>query len=303
MKGLTLLELVIVLFLMTLSIFLIAQTFGNNPDQKRYERTLESMQEIKKAILGTYSERVRGDIRFAGYVPDMGDLPELIDGQPRGLWTGDVKDTPDDDSDDFPYYKKYKISRKLEFSHSPVGTGPIRSERVITIGWQGPYIKPPVGGVFRDSWGTPIIFKKNAKDFIIKSLGADGKQGGKNYDKDIILVINEKDYLAQVAGYIRPLSLYSENRARVDIYYEVPEDISSTDILDFGDKGGKHMNDVKVIQDNGLDDGYFCFDGVPIGTERLLAVTQPRENGTALDIYKIDIEPGINWLGNMGNIP
>jgi hypothetical protein len=252
------------------------------------------MQEIKKAILGTTSERVRGDIKFAGYVPDMGDLPE----------TKDVKNTPDNKEDDLPCCKKYKISRKLEFDHTPGGTGPVRSERVITIGWQGPYIKPPVGGVFMDSWGNPLIFKKNAnRDFIIKSLGADGKQWGKNYDKDIILTINKKDYLAQVAGYIRPLSLYSENAARVDIYYKVPEDISSTDILDFGDRGGKHMNDVKVIQGDGLDDGYFCFDGVPIGTERLLAVTQPRENGTAMDIYKIDIEPGINWLGNMGNIP
>ena len=97
--GFTLLEILAVVTIMGLCAAAMATVFIDKTDQRRTELTLESMEEIKKAILGTTSARVRGDIGFAGYVPDMGALPELYDvlrtpdditdDQPKGLWRDD----------------------------------------------------------------------------------------------------------------------------------------------------------------------------------------------------------------------
>jgi hypothetical protein len=279
---------------MTLSIFLIAQTFGNNPDQKRYERTLESMGEIKKAILGTHSERVRGDIKFAGYVEDMGDLPELYGGQSKGLWTNDP--VTGETVDDLPSQQNYSA---CDF-HSALGKG-----YPISLGWRGPYLKPPEGDVLKDAWGNPFIFERkgNDNDFVIRSRGADGKQGGTGYDEDIELIIKENNWLASVAGYISPYTVYHDKGTPVKavIYYAPISNYAPNRNLTewlpipvWDVTEGVEAKEVTVDED-----GYFHFNKVPIGTERLLAIVQPTGSGVIFQPYKIDIEPGLNWLGNM----
>lgn len=324
MKGLTLLELVIVLFFMTLSVFLTAQTFGNSLDQKRYERTLESMGEIKKAILGTHSKRVRGDIRFAGYVEDMGDLPELIDGQPRGLWTRDVKDTPGNEDDDLIPYRSYTKG----------GIGDI-GRLTIYLGWRGPYLKPPAGGILKDGWGNPFVFERHGNDFIIKSLGADGQEGGAGYDQDIVLTIKGNDWLGTVAGSISPYSIFKSfdeiQKAR-KLFFRKPDRTKPTKVIVRlfykpkrckegecqGYKRGdleNYLGDFRAVDfiemKTDPNDGYFHFEDIPIGTERLLLVAQPISRSVVsqkIDTfitqpYNLEVEPGINWLGNLGVIP
>ena len=61
-------------------------------------------------------------------------------------------------------------------------------------------IKPPVGRecknydpegflkekkVPQDPWGTPYSYESDGSKYVLKSLGADRKEGGDNYDKDI----------------------------------------------------------------------------------------------------------------------
>ena len=293
--GFTLLEILAVVTIIGLSVTLMASVFAGNADQVCMERTLESMKEIKKAILGSHSQRIRGNIRFAGYVPNMGALPELVDengdevtegGQPKGLWTSDINN---DQINELPLYKSYKWGGEY-------GSTLSSPEHHIFVGWRGPYLRPPAGGVLKDAWTNPFIFEKDGKNFVIKSLGADGSKGGTGYDRDIVIIIKDKDYLARVAGYIRPFArLYSNDSATVSIRYQPPE---------HGCPSGKMLDcilgqvmSVQVVQD-GQDDGYFHFDDIPVGAERMLTVSHSQ-----FDIYKIDIEPGINWLGNMGNIP
>jgi len=313
---------------MGLFITLVSQASSDKVNEKNYERTIQSMQEIKKAILGTHSERVRGDIRFAGYVPDMGDLPELIDGQPRGLWTygkGVDKDNdgkPDggdldgDGEIDLPFYTYYEVC-------DPESKEYPDTEQKIFLGWNGPYLRPPAGGVLKDGWGNPFIFKRIGNNFIIMSLGADGKQGGTGYDKDISVIINENDWLGCVAGYISPHVIYTSKddierdgrsfpdsgdltEVKVHIYYKPKKDTCKA--RGWGGWGRQYTyRCVDELWQPVGKDGYFHFDGVPIGTDRLLAITQEIvEEGKKKDIlqpYKIDIEPGINWLGNMGSVP
>lgn len=52
-------------------------------------------------------------------------------------------------------------------------------------GWDGPYLPKPVKS---DPWGHPYIYKvpgKNGKPYELKSLGADGKEGGEGENRDI----------------------------------------------------------------------------------------------------------------------
>lgn len=310
-RGLTLVELVMVLFLMTLSVFLVAQTFGNNLDQKRYERTLEGMREIKRAILGTYSERVRGDIRFAGYIEDMGDLPGLINGQPKGLW----------ERGDLPLYRGYSMG----------GLGEI-GRLTIYLGWRGPYLKPPAGGILKDGWGNPFIFERHGNNFIIKSLGADGHKGGDSYDQDIVLAIRGRDWLGTVAGYISPYSVLKtrEEAQREKCKFPGPDVTRPSKVIvrlfyrpcengvckrSEKDDLKNYLGDFVAIQYMSMEidptDGYFYFEHVPLGTERLLIVAQPimiwhkPTYGPSLikQPYNLDVEPGLNWMGNMGVIP
>ena len=293
--GFTLLELIIILFMMGLFITLVSQASSDKVNDKNYERTIQSMQEIKKAILGTHSERVRGDIRFAGYVEDMGDLPKLINGQPRGLWTRDIYNTPDNKEDDLP---KRNVYFKIDETNGGKKKGGSWTKGIY-LGWNGPYLKPPAGGILKDGWGNPFIFKRIGNNFIIGSLGADGKQGGTGYDRDIVFTIRENEWLAPVAGYISPYSVYHSREEIADVGLRDPNgfDLTVTAYIYYGPKSGDEPQKITCQVDQ---DGYFYFDKVPIGTERILAITQ---DNLGKPIPKITVEPGINWLGNMGSCP
>ncbi len=52
-------------------------------------------------------------------------------------------------------------------------------------GWDGPYLPKPVKA---DPWGNPYVYKSpgdNGKPYELKSLGADGKEGGSGENADI----------------------------------------------------------------------------------------------------------------------
>ena len=98
----------------------------------------------------------------------------------------------------------------------------------------------------------------------------------------------ENDWLGSVAGYISPyvVDLSTDDPISACIYY-VPKTTPD----------GEEQATCFLID---KDDRYFYFDNnIPIGTNRFLAIVQ----NNLMQPYKIYIEPGINWLGNMGNIP
>lgn len=44
-----------------------------------------------------------------------------------------------------------------------------------------PYLKKEI----KDAWNNSIIFEKSGSSYTLKSLGADGREGGDGYNKDI----------------------------------------------------------------------------------------------------------------------
>ena len=236
------------------------------------------MAEIEKALLGVASDRVKGDVRFAGYVLDMGGLPELYDvlgtpddpsdDQPKGLWTcGNKGDLNGDGEIDLAFSETYTY-KKLES---------------IRIGWRGPYLKLKISaeGCLADGWRNPFVFEIIDGDFVITSLGADGEKGGEKYNRDIVHTIKRFGYLSAVSGYVSPqmvnLKKYGGDTVSVRIYYR-PGSI-------------KYME--TIVQ----SDGYFHFEGVPIGTQRIMKVMQSEQTRGG---YKIAVEPGVMWLGHLG---
>lgn len=51
--------------------------------------------------------------------------------------------------------------------------------------WAGPYVRGPEQ--LRDPWGRPLIYRSPAGDnaYSLKTLGADGREGGRGEDRDV----------------------------------------------------------------------------------------------------------------------
>ena len=319
--GFTLVELLVVVGILILSTALMAPVLVDRNNDTFDEMTRDVMAEIEEAIIGRPCERVRGDLVLGGYVGDMGRLPDLIDengqivtkgGQPRGLWSRNIRGTADNSFDDLPEQKGY----------SP-------GHFYFVLGWRGPYLGMPTGGVLRDGWNTPLIFEyeSGSGDLLITSLGADERPGGAGYAADIVHTIRANDYLASVAGYIPPYVVYhgtalEEGNTDIDLIREDPVEMRRSgddeDPLDPDDlvddeysqgmrrrfppgepegavtvriyyaprSGGSPNDELLLATSDHLDfhevdveaDGYFAFTGdrrVPLGTERVLVIWQP----------------------------
>lgn len=280
--GFTLIELLVTVCITAFIALITSPLVFDEANKTCFESSTESMGEIVNALLGTTSDRVRGNVRFAGYVQDMGGLPDLIDesGQPRGLWTNDPQGTPENEDDDLVGFR----------------TSFYESHENFRMGWRGPYLKPPADDALKDRWGNPFVFSIDKQgNFEIRSLGADNQEGGEEgtYDQDIVFVVRKCDYTGRVAGYVAPLGVNladSENNpVKVRIYCQAPRD----------DTGSIPRYEIphdsaEYLETTAESDGYFLIEDVPIGTQRLLLVTQ---NSYKLG-YKIAVEPGTTWLGH-----
>lgn len=81
----------------------------------------------------------------------------------------------------------------MELFHIDVGRYPSSTEGLAALvkspgnipGWNGPYLAK--GSVPQDPWGHPYIYQagQNGTSFEIKSLGADGKEGGSDENADV----------------------------------------------------------------------------------------------------------------------
>jgi general secretion pathway protein G len=85
------------------------------------------------------------------------------------------------------------IASGVEMFNSDVGRYPTTQEGLQALvsppsgadGWTGPYVRDKK--VLNDPWGRPVIYQvdTDARVFVVKSLGADGKPGGAGADRDL----------------------------------------------------------------------------------------------------------------------
>lgn len=287
-------ELLAVICIMALCVFVAAGPLKNRSDEKRAEQTRTILAEIRTALLGQElpgEPRTRDD----GYIPDMGGLPTLIDGQPRGLWT---PDTDGDGEDDL-----LRRTQFLDEAHGlEWGFAEASSPLHIWMGWRGPYISVPKDGVLRDGWGNALVFQAGTPtegDLTVISPGANGIVSARDSgaDSDITVVIRHSEYTAPVAGTIILSGINSENSladVKVRLYYAAP-----------GPKDAHaKVTDLAPPRDATIaTDGYFLFTDVPVGTDRLLEISQPLPapniTKNTLTYLRFEVLPTLNWLGRL----
>ncbi len=176
-RGLTLLEMLVVVFILS-AVALMTLSFTNNADEQfRFEDTRTRLGKIRTAAVGEPERTINGGPAISGFVADIGRLPNDI----REL----IQPHPTDPN----------------ISCDGVGALPCwKSDPTVVelwAGWRGPYLSTftEQSGLkaFRDGWGNAggvpnygwsVTVNQAAGTFSVVSLGSDGTSGGTNYAAD-----------------------------------------------------------------------------------------------------------------------
>jgi hypothetical protein len=216
-------------------------------EEDPYESTREILARVQTAILGDTGAGPLPGTPMDGYVGDMGELPRLSpDGQPEALWLQ--------------------------------GTCPPRvfdEHARIWVGWNGPYIEPPDGGMLIDGWGNGLLFERKGKGLVVTSCGEDRKLGGSGNGADVVLEIKEEDYLAPVGAKL-PAGLGSSPSAT--LYYP------SGGLLKSVQLAFKGPSRQFVSQTN----------EVPVGLRSIVANLNGEDRR-----FVFAVRPTMNWLGKL----
>ncbi|QGJ68956.1 Hypothetical protein PBC10988_6210 [Planctomycetales bacterium 10988] len=178
-KGLTLLELVIVLAILASVTTVASLATDRYLSKRRVEVTQQTLSAFRDAVSGHYgSVASTGDLNsikvandLEGFVADVGRLPIAV-GTDSTQQLAELWSNPNNLQ---PYGRK---------------VAPGDSEVFLSCGWRGPYLDLPVGSnVLQDGWGRPLIILSAAGDgsaqvasagemiFGMTSLGSDGELG------------------------------------------------------------------------------------------------------------------------------
>jgi prepilin-type N-terminal cleavage/methylation domain-containing protein len=189
--GLTLLELLLVVFILSVISFGAVSLIDSSDSQWRFEETKSRLARIRVAVVGEGEPVYAGQRRLSGFVADVGDLPTDAADLTGPLAAGDTayqSQTPELEDG-------YQLSAHALFK-----------------GRRPPYLvleasTDPSNPRYRDGWGT----KSTANDALLHgwgwtvasetltvvSLGADGQTGapaGGAYDADISATIAKSEW-------------------------------------------------------------------------------------------------------------
>lgn len=186
-SGLSLVELVVVLtILVVLAGVAVTATQGAVEDA-RYQATRATLANVEDALLGRWASPTGApNDRAAGFVSDVGRLPELVssaDGEQLAeLWV-------------------LPMGAREFAMQVPAGDAQAR----VLCGWRGPYVRLPLAATsaldareLKDGWARDLVVRR-ADDVValagdeiaqIGTLGADGIAGGATYDEDLTLVVH-----------------------------------------------------------------------------------------------------------------
>ncbi|MEM6911478.1 MAG: prepilin-type N-terminal cleavage/methylation domain-containing protein [Verrucomicrobiota bacterium] len=178
--GLTLIELLVVLSVIAVLSTAALRSVVGTVDQQNYDTNVEQLEEIEKAILGD------GDT--AGFLSDLGRLPEVRDGSPVEDQLEELLDPTIWDADEL-----FGVS-------SPDGDPDVQ----LATGWRGPYIDLGINqDELDDAFANPYQLLQadrspiDASDddendiAIIESFGADGADGGTIFSEDVEIVFED----------------------------------------------------------------------------------------------------------------
>ncbi len=216
-RGLTLVEMLAVLFILALVAGVAVTATEGWVDQSRFEAAQRLLADIEVAILGSRDAREPdGTLVVTGFVADMGRLPRTTGTDPlvlSELW-------------DMPLSFDLRPATAENLS-DPSHADP---EVIVPCGWRGPYLRLPLGAAdLKDPWGKRLVSPvapsdppdpdgadyahlRSAADVpltsagqdvgLIRLLGANGRRSDadQRYDRDTHLWIPDVRYRTHLAG-------------------------------------------------------------------------------------------------------
>jgi len=205
-KGLSLIEVVIILAVMVVLIALLVPSTVQILTGARRNVTLDEMENLKKAMIGDPDLKTSGVRSNFAYLGDMGNLPSTLD----DLLTQGAQ----------PAYA-------------------FNSSKGVGAGWRGPYITLGPGSDAAshrvDAFGNDYTYsgtdyvngQGQTVDAKVVSLGADGVAGGTGNDEDVTLETLVAETTATVTGYGFDLSGNPLNGATVTMNYPASGSLTS----------------------------------------------------------------------------
>lgn len=184
-SGFTLMEMLLVLFIMGLLASAATMMTGNLDTQARYDETRQRTEMVKRAIVGDHTRTVNGGPEVRGFVADMGRLPDCL----RELLDGKCADAD-----------------TVTLWANDANTG-------LWSGWNGPYLDVLGTPVFHDGWGNTGTAPNYGWNFavdhangtlLLQSYGSDGAAGGTDYAADYPAsgnLLESEDHLIDLAGW------------------------------------------------------------------------------------------------------
>lgn len=182
-SGMTLMELLLVIVILSSVAWVALAGVENNHDQLRFENTHNRREAIRRAIIGRPEVTVNGLPGVAGYSADMGELPAALnDLLIQGTHPA------------YQCYQEFCSDPAYSDAASCTGAGETwidLQDFCLWAGWNGPYLNPTsLTGTpeYRDGWGHSFAYTLNGTingDSVdVQSLGRDNQAGGTGYDAD-----------------------------------------------------------------------------------------------------------------------
>lgn len=143
-SGFTLLEMLLVLFIMGLLASAATAMTDSLDSQARYDDTLQRMERVKRAIAGDPGRTVNGGPAISGFVADMGRLPGCL----AELLEPGTAITPATTPDTYT----------SPCGGSPPATIPAWHQNTVSgvwSGWRGPYLDTVGTKKYHDGYGNP----------------------------------------------------------------------------------------------------------------------------------------------------
>ncbi len=260
-NGFTLLELLIVVFILSALAFSTISLTNNADEQFRYEDTRTRLQNIRRAIVGSLEAALSGQKLMSGYIVDNGGLPANIKAlvvAPAGFDAFGGKE---------PLFDKNPDA--AGFDNGGGKTDLDEPNETLFKGHRGDYLTvPPGDGTYRDGWGnvhataaTDALnfgwaITASATSYTTTSIGSDGVAGGAaGFEKDMADTVGQEDWTQDVTGWqvkVTNSSGGTENNMRVSLLVYV------------NDAGTKRWKRLTTDRVSSLTDGSsfnFTFEG------------------------------------------
>ncbi len=207
--GFTLLEMVLVVFIMS-GLSLMAVSFIDNEDsQYRYEETRDKLLQIRKAVLGNDQLLNNGQFLQSGYVVDNGLLPASVQ---------DLIALPTD-------YDVFTLHAPIFDAEPDSGTG-INDDAGVVLNNSA----DPGSTEFYDGWGNGFLATPATNTIKFESRGLSNAIGGIDYKEDVSVTI-EENWLVNIEGW--PLSVVNKSGADLTIAAGTGEQCARVSLLVF----------------------------------------------------------------------